>query len=251
MKKSPTSTGFGICAWNAVIFSTFAVWLAGFIGVAAMQRWWPTSGWQSVMITAVLVGAIAAPLIYLVAVRPLIRRLNVEEGLTQAPQAALTTIDPLTRILNQRGISSSLLEAMAQSQRYHTPLALALVRVEELDEIRKHHGEAGRKRALQMAAAVISEVVRLPDRVGRNGNDEFVVIMPQTKTPAATKVAERIRSAFAAQRLDVNGAEAKLNIKYGVAAFGKGQDLEGFLANATRALQDGKAGTRRKTSTEH
>lgn len=246
--KKEKRRGHGVCAWNATIFGVFAVWLAGIVGLGAVQRWWPGTGWQALLLTAVVVGAIAAPLLYLVSVRPLIRRIEAEEDLSQSGPTALTTVDPLTHILNQRGINASLLEAMAQAQRYHTPLALALIRLEDLNDIGKRHGGHGRTRALQFAASVIGEVVRLPDRVGRNASDDFVVIMPQTKTPAAQKVAERIRAAFAAQQFDPEGDRA-LSVKYGVAAFGKGQDLEGFIASATRALSAGKAPARRRAST--
>lgn len=199
----------------------------------------PALSWQRILAEAVLIGVASSVLIYAFVVRPRLVAPAVPVGVPPAPvaSAALATIDPVTRSLNQRGLSGSLLEAMAQASRYHTPLAIALLRVPSVPQITAQHGVSARDQALQAIASIIGEALRLPDRVGRTSEDDFLVIMPQTKIAAATKVVERIAAALTAAPIPVAEAQVKLDVAYGVAAFTKGEDLEQLLARADTALR--------------
>lgn len=210
--------------------------------LAMTAYFWPETSytsWERFFLQALLIGLLSAPLIYFTLLLPT-HRVRLKKGGEEQPpvweDGQLSTVDTVTRTLNLRGIASSLLEAMAQAQRYNTPLAITLVRIERLQKIFDTHGTAGRDQVLKTAAAVIGEVLRMPDRVGRNAQDEFLIVMPQTKAPAATKVAERIRSAIAAAPVKIDGHSVKVEVGYGIAAFGKGQDLEKFISNAQQAL---------------
>lgn len=216
------------------------IWVVA-AGVLFFLRFFvPELSWQRILAEAILIGAVSSALIHAFVVRP---RLAVPAppavGVPPAPvaPAALVTIDPVTRSLNQRGLSGSLLEAMAQASRYHTPLAIALVRVASVPQITAQHGVSARDQALQTIASMIGEALRLPDRVGRTSEDDFLVIMPQTKIAAATKVVERIASALTATPIPVAETEVKLDVAFGVAAFTKGEDLEQLLARADTALR--------------
>lgn len=230
-----------------------ALWAAAAAVLFALRTLIPDSSWARTLAEAILIGAVATPLIWTAIVAPLFKGPRATRtqnaGVREAVQ--LSTIDPLTHLLNQRGITSSLLEAMAQAQRYNTPLAIALIRIPSLAEVAQRHGAKGRERIIESAAAAIAEVVRMPDRVGRNGSDDFLVIMPQTKVPAGKTVAERICNAMRAQPVHINDTAVEVHAKYGVVAFGKDQDLEKLLADAAAALAvDKSARPRKRTSTK-
>lgn len=234
-KSNPTPAP--ISGLNLSLLVLFALWLLAALVLFVLHGRVPGPLWQQILAQAVAIGLLAAPTVYLLAIRPLIRLHGAPSTAAAEPPAALATIDSLTHTLNQRGLTTSLLEAMAQAQRYNTPLALAVLRVEQLADAGAP-GTPARDRMIQFAASVIGEVVRMPDRVGRNPNDDFLIIMPQTKIPAATKVAERISAAMTANPMPDN--EGKLRVRFGVAAYGKGEDLETFLANAGRAVDEPK-----------
>lgn len=230
-------------SYRAAITTTAAImaiiWVIA-AGVLFLFRYFmPDLSWQRILAEAVLIGSAASVLIYAWVVRPRLAVPLLSPGIPIQPVAttALATIDPVTRSLNQRGLSGSLLEAMAQASRYHTPLAVAMVRVATLPQITAQHGVSARDQALQAIASIIGEALRLPDRVGRTSDDDFLVIMPQTKLAAATKVVERIAAALTAQPLTLMSAEVPLEVGYGVAAFTKGEDLEQLLARADTALR--------------
>lgn len=228
---------------RAAIATTAAImaiiWVVA-AGVLFFLRFFvPDLSWQRILAEAVLIGIASSALIYPLVVRPRLAAPAAPVGVPPAPvaSAALATIDPVTRSLNQRGLSGSLLEAMAQASRYHTPLTIAVVRVATVPQITAQHGVSARDQALQTIASMIGEALRLPDRVGRTSEDDFLVIMPQTKIAAATKVVERIAAALTAAPIPIADAQVKLDVAFGVAAFTKGEDLEQLLARADTALR--------------
>lgn len=191
--------------------------------------------------SALLIG----PLLYLIVIRPLMNRLArraaVEAAADQeAPGAG--TVDPVTHALNRRGITASLLEAMAQSQRYATPLCAALVGIDGFERLAQSHGSGFADHAVQWTVSTLTDALRLPDRVGRYDGAEFLVVMPQTRAPAATKVAERLREAVAASPLAADNVTEPLTISVGVVECSKGHDLEKLLSQAQAALSQARAG---------
>ncbi|MHB1943128.1 MAG: GGDEF domain-containing protein [Acidiferrobacteraceae bacterium] len=191
------------------------------------------------LVSAVLIG----PLFYLIIIRPLIHRLSRRPAPAAAMEydAGTGTIDPVTHALNRRGITTSLIEAMAQSQRYATPLCAALVSIDGFGQLAERHGQKFADQTVQWAVGTITDALRLPDRVGRHEGGEFLVVMPQTRAPAATKVAERLREAVAASPLATERATEPLTISVGVVEFAKGHDLEKLLSQAQAALAEARA----------
>ncbi len=188
----------------------------------------PWLRWPLVLVAAF----VQAPLAY-----ALLRR-GEPAGAAAAPPEAEPPgglVDALTRSLNRRGVSSSLIEAMAQSQRYGTPLCVVSLGVE---------GVAGDvpEEGLSLVAAVLGEGLRLPDRFGRYEEDEFLLVLPQTRLDEASRVAERLRAAITATLGRVAGpGPLPLSVSFGVAEFGRGQDLEKFVAGARSALATARA----------
>lgn len=212
--------------------------------VAGTLRWLddylPWSGPGAVLATAVIAALVLGPLLYFFVVAPIKRGFRTSAA-APAPvddKNPFITIDPLTRALNRRGITASLLEAMAQAQRYSNPLSIALIDIDNLTRINEKYGLAAGNRALELVAYTITESLRLPDRVGRQTDDEFLVVMPQTKAAAAIKVAERIRAAIELMEMDVDHYKIKVSASIGVAEFQKGQDLEKFLSSVQGAMRE-------------
>lgn len=194
-------------------------------------------GWPHLWPLFVILQALALPpLLYILVSRPRSAKRAVLDAASSPAPTGL--IDELTRTLNRRGITSSLIEAMAQSQRYGTPVSLASLRVDGITACIERLGEGVEATLLESASAVLGEVLRLPDRLGRYQDHEFLVVLPQTHAEQAAMVAERLRAAMQAAVVAVKGEEVTVTLSAGVAEFGRGQDLERFLANAHDALHE-------------
>jgi diguanylate cyclase (GGDEF)-like protein len=198
--------------------------------------------------TAVLTAILGAALVHTLIVTPLAR--DYEAQLRARPRIAGGTMDALTRIPNRRGITTSLIEAMSYANRYSHPLSAALVDLDLLRNINRELGRKGGDKALQAVAAVFTDTLRMPDHAGRYGDEEFLLILPNTTLKNATAIAERIREGVENADCNFNGKKIPVAVSIGVSQFHKGEDLERFLARVDKALAAAKASGRNRVVAE-
>lgn len=202
---------------------------------------------QSLFLNAVVLALVIAPPIYWLVLSPIHKeyekRLKAESEAEEMSRMAIT--DPLTRIMNRRGITVGLLDAMAQAERYRTPLTVAMADIDHFKEVNDTHGHEAGDRVLKDVAAILSDALRMPDKVGRYGGEEFLMILPHTSLTQGRKIADRIRASVSKWDFDL-GAKKKirLTISIGLCQFKSGEDLEQFLSHADKALYEAKKGGR-------
>ncbi len=196
--------------------------------------------WQTAALTAVL-GAV---LIQVLIVTPLAGDYQAQLKVKQRTVLAGSTVDTLTRIPNRRGITTSLIETMSYANRYSHPLSAALVDLDLLRNINRDQGRKGGDKALQAVAAVFGDALRMPDHAGRYGDEEFLVILPNTSLKNASKICERIRAGVENAGFQVNGKKIPVTVSIGAGQFYKGEDLERFIARIDKALAAAKTGGR-------
>lgn len=212
---------------------TFVVVLGLEWARAALYPGVPTIAGSS--LTALLAALVTAPLVYLLLMRPF-RRPRASTATAGSDSSVI--VDPVTHTLNRRGITATLLEGMAQSQRYATPLCVALLAIDDFEALADRHGAGVCDQAVQWAAGTMTEALRLPDRLGRYEEGRFLLVMPQTRAAAGVKVAERLREAVAAAPRILDQGPEPLALSVGVVEFGKGHDLEKLLSHAQAALAE-------------
>ena len=110
--------------------------------------------------------------------------------------SALIRHDPLTGVLNRKGLDEALSREAAFAQRRGTPLCLGLLDVDNFKQINDTHGHQTGDEALQHLTNVIRENVRPQDSVGRYGGEEFVVLLPDTDLDSATAALVRLQRAL-------------------------------------------------------
>lgn len=87
----------------------------------------------------------------------------------------------------------------------------------------------------------------MPDKVGRYGGEEFLILLPHTTLTQGRKIAERIRVAVSRRRIAVSDKEKTgLTLSFGLVQFRAGEDLEQLLSRSDRALYDAKEGGRNR-----
>jgi diguanylate cyclase (GGDEF)-like protein len=157
--------------------------------------------------------------------------------------------DPLTYLLNRRGILARLESALARGERRATdpaPLTILLVDLNNFKAVNDRYGHPVGDALLTELAGLLAGSVRAEDAVGRLGGDEFLVVMPGADPAAATGVVERLRAAIAAYAFPLAaGPDDKpppaVGYSLGVAtAPDDGRDAETLLAVADRAMYQAK-----------
>jgi diguanylate cyclase (GGDEF)-like protein len=108
--------------------------------------------------------------------------------------------DQLTGLINRGAFLATAERAMAQAERTHEPLALALIDLDGFKQVNDLHGHAAGDRLLAELAAAWSTALRRNDVLARLGGDEFVLLMHATTETAAHAVIERLAAAEGAGR---------------------------------------------------
>lgn len=124
-------------------------------------------GWLLVGLAAVVVSTVALRV-----------RLGGLDALADATfeNATHATRDPLTDMLNRRGIEQRMDELIAVAQRQDAEVFVAFVDVDGLKGANDGFGHDFGDAVLRAVADAIFESVRAADAVGRWGGDEFIVV---------------------------------------------------------------------------
>ena len=105
----------------------------------------------------------------------------------------LTLIEPLTELLNRRGLQQALSREIQTLARGTSRAALLVVDLDDFKTINETLGHAAGDVVLKEIGRRLRASVRAVDYVGRLGGDEFMLILPDTPAPEIAVVSERIR----------------------------------------------------------
>lgn len=209
--------------------------LALIVFVAALVVLLIGMGWSPSRLTgsiglALVIGVIAAPLVYWLVLQPMNKDV---ENLLQGP-----IIDEDTRTLNERGITITLLELMAMAERYGNELSVALLKIDDANSVESKHGATGKNRFMGMSADIIADALRMPDRLGRYSGDTFMLILPETIADNASMVANRVGDSIKSHAIELeDGSTVTVSsIKSGVTQYRKGEDLASITTRVEQSL---------------
>jgi diguanylate cyclase (GGDEF)-like protein len=200
----------------------------------------------AIVLDAALLSLVIAPPIYWLVLTPVRREYEKrrEAEVVAEDMGKLAITDALTRIMNRRGITVGLLDAMAQAERYNTPLSAAMVDIDHFKQVNDRYGHEAGDKVLAEVAGILADALRMPDKVGRYGGEEFLIVFPHTDLAQARKIAERIRATVGRTKFDIGPKKIPLTISMGVTQFTKGEDLEQLMSRADATLYEAKQGGR-------
>jgi len=126
--------------------------------------------------------------------------------------------DDKTGLVNAGHFKQLLSAEFVRATRFDRPLAVVLGDLDLFRDLNNEHGHLAGDKALKYVGEVIRTHVREYDIASRFGGEEFVIALPETSSATAMHVAEAIRGALEAARIDVGqGHTAGLTISLGVA----------------------------------
>ena len=146
--------------------------------------------------------------------------LGLAEQLTDANQRLklLATRDPLTGVLNRRGLETSMNRELETVRRKGANMAVCLIDCDDFKQVNDEHGHGTGDLVLRRIADTINEAVRGSDVVARIGGDEFLFLMPSTTLAEAYLVAERVRVAVASEPVVLGERPCRVTVSVGVAS---------------------------------
>jgi diguanylate cyclase (GGDEF)-like protein len=155
-------------------------------------------------------------------------------------------VDAKTGLLNAATWEAEAGAEVARAVRTRSPLAVALLDLDRFKQVNDTHGHLAGDALLREVARTLRAVLREYDLAGRFGGEEFSLLLPQTRSTDAFRIAERVRGSIAGLTVIAPGAAGErvhATVSVGVAALDAGSErtLDELLAAADAALYRAKA----------
>ncbi len=151
-------------------------------------------------------------------------------------------VDQLTGLLNRKALSTRIPELAQQSQVTGEPVGLVVCDLDHFKGINDTHGHALGDAVLKDVAYTLRKQLRAFDLAYRLGGEEFLILLPGSDRDTAAELADRLRAAITAERVD--GLEVTMSVGVAASARGETFDYEPLFANADAALYRAKQGGR-------
>ncbi len=161
----------------------------------------------------------------------------------------LATEDPLTRLLNRRGLQDAVYVSLASAARQRSPTSAIMLDIDHFKQVNDSFGHDTGDRVLQQIAVILQRMSRASDVVSRFGGEEFLLILPDTPAEAARALAERIRASIAAEALLVDGQRIAITVSLGVTTIAGETDLDQLASEADQAMYQAKRAGRNRVAT--
>lgn len=166
---------------------------------------------------------------------------NLREKLFQTEVQSMT--DPLTRLINRRGMEGRLEQEAMVSRLTNEPLSVGLVDIDYFKSVNDRFGHGVGDDALVYVADKLVETFKEKAAiVARFGGEEFLVGLPDHSEWTARKRLEIFRERLAASpmRLD-DGRKLTITASIGVASIQDAVELPELIQRADRALYRAKS----------
>ena len=161
---------------------------------------------------------------------------DLERALSRAEEAAVT--DTLTGALNRRGFDQAHEREVARSRRNGSPLALALIDLDDFKRLNDTLGHHAGDEALIHLVRILRLALRPSDVLGRFGGEEFVVMLPETGLDEAVTALTRFQRQLAGCRVASSGVT--LSFSAGVVVQASGESLAESIERADAATYAAK-----------
>jgi two-component system, cell cycle response regulator len=159
----------------------------------------------------------------------------------------MATTDSLTGIANRRHFFERAGDELIRASRSGKPLCLLALDIDHFKIVNDTYGHQAGDTVLRKMSDEINEILRGSDVFGRLGGEEFGILLPETKLPAAIAIAERIRRHIAGLVISHDTLEISITVSLGVAEFpGDGEKFEALSAAADRRLYAAKESGRNR-----
>lgn len=232
-----------IQALTSITASAFltSVIMGLFVGLSARGAPAATELWQIGLSIWAIAPALICPLIAF-------RMSSLMQDLrtTHEELLYLATMDPLTGLLNRRGFDAVATQAFDDARHSGQPISALMCDIDAFKALNDKYGHDAGDMALRNVAQMIRESVgNRAAVVGRQGGDEFVILLPGVNVEEAAWIAESLRGAFEARALAQQDRAAQCTVSVGTATELSGEaELRTLLRNADAALYRAKRAPR-------
>lgn len=153
-----------------------------------------------------------------------------------------STVDPLTSAYNRRYFIEALNEELYNYHRNpHRHVSLLAIDFDLFKNVNDEYGHDAGDIVLQTISKLIMNHIRKTDCFARVGGEEFSLILPNTDSKLAFKIAEKLRELVENTNITYQKELISITITIGVASTDHGhKQAKNIMRSADRALYEGK-----------
>ncbi len=158
-------------------------------------------------------------------------------------QRRLAATDPLTGLLNRRGLDASF-----EDGRLPAGAAVIVFDLDQFKQVNDTFGHAAGDALIAGFALICREELHQVDLAARLGGEEFALVLARADRHAALILAEQIRQRYERMVVEIEGGAIAGTVSGGVFASSKSEPvwLSGALAEADRAMYQAKTAGRNR-----
>ncbi len=150
--------------------------------------------------------------------------------------------DELTGISNRRHILEQVEQEFSRFQRTHAPFSVLTLDLDYFKQINDHHGHATGDYVLRQVARMLRQQLRRMDGLGRLGGEEFLILLPETRTEQAVDIAERLRQSITGSPMSWESQRLTVTTSIGVATAQEcDRSISEILLRSDKALYAAKS----------
>lgn len=169
-----------------------------------------------------------------------IRRLNAQQ--LELENSAAT--DPLTGLSNRMNLDRTLDNAIEQSHTQVSPLSILSLDLDYFKKVNDQYGHSAGDKVLEIFGGVLVKQTASSDELFRLGGEEFLVMLNDTGSKGAVRVAEKIHAGLA-ENQPLDGM--KVTVSIGIATLKSGENRHDLLQRSDDNLYQAKSSGRNRT----
>jgi len=145
--------------------------------------------------------------------------------------------DQLTGLFNRQKFNNIFNKEIKRERRYGNNLSLIIFDIDDFKNFNDEFGHNEGDEVLKVIAQIVLKSVREHDTVVRWGGEEFLILLPQTNSEGAQKVAEKVRKAIESYVLNI---PKQITASFGVSKLSEDDDEKSLIKKADEALYEAK-----------
>lgn len=125
-------------------------------------------------------------------------------------------LDSVTGLPASEAFEARLQQELTRFKRYHRPLTLALLSIDDYDKLSRDKGTVIAEKSVGIISKYITSRLRSVDFVARNSPDEFVMVFPETHEQQTKKAVEKLRLGINRIPFKVKGIPFTITVSLGI-----------------------------------
>jgi len=174
---------------------------------------------------------------------------QLRDANTQLQKVAI--LDPLTELLNRRGLQQALSREIQWAQRHQGSMVALLLDLDDFKRINDVLGHAAGDVVLKESGDRMRACTRATDYVARIGGDEFMILLPQTTLGQGRQIAEKVRLRISETPISWSAEAVKVTASVGLVPVSAGTpSVDELLSRMHLVLAQSKQSGKNQVSYE-